>query len=141
MWLGIVLLAGCGGDGRLKVVPAKGKLLLKQNGNLTPMANARMVLYPIEGGDAFPTFPAATTDKDGAFELGTYDENDGAPEGEYIVTIDWRPKKKPKYDLMGQGEVPIGPDRLQGAYSNRKTSKLRATVIAGQELNLIVPSP
>jgi hypothetical protein len=135
------LLLGCG-DGRLKVVPAKGKLQLQgKDGKLTPIAGARIMFHPVKKADNFPAFPVATTAEDGSFELGTSGKADGAPEGEYVVTIDWRKKIKPKYDIMGKGEVATGPDLLRGAYADSTTSKLRATVTAGEELNITVPAP
>lgn len=137
---GIVLLAGCGGEERIAVVPAKGKLWLdRRDGKLVPIGGARVVFNPVEGEDAFPVFPAATTGADGSFALGSYGETDGAPEGKYIVTIRWNKKKKPKYDLFHKGEVSDGPDQLGGLYSNRKTSRLRATVAAGKALEIVVP--
>jgi hypothetical protein len=139
----VAFLSGCRGkDQRLQVVPVKGKLLLQEGGGkLTPVTGARIMFNPIKDGDSFPAFPAGTTAADGSFKLGTYEENDGAPEGEYVVTIDWRRRSKPKHDIMGKGEVAHGPDLLGGAYGDRNTSELRATVVGGKDLSLVVSRP
>jgi hypothetical protein len=34
--------------------------------------------------------PYGVTDADGNFAIGSYSVGDGAPEGEYIVTIEWK---------------------------------------------------
>jgi hypothetical protein len=134
------LLAGCGPK-KIPVVAARGKLLLLKDGQRVPMAGARIVLSPVTGQTSLPALPAATVGADGSFELGTYGRNDGAPEGEYIVAIEWKVMAKPKYDVLGKGKVAQGPDQLDGRYANPATSPLRATVAAGQDLTILVPSP
>ena len=137
----MMLPLGCGGDG-LEVVPASGQLLLKKsNGKLVPMESARIVLIPLANAEKYQAFPAAQTGNDGKFELGTYQKADGAPEGEYKVTVRWSPRKKPKRNVLGQGNWDAGPDKLRGKYSDRKTTTLRATVTAGQNLKIIVDAP
>ena len=78
--LGTSLLTGCGGGAdRPAMVPVSGTV--NYNGS------------PVEG--ATVTFAAGTsarsstgvTDSSGKFKLTTFDTNDGAPVGEYIVTI------------------------------------------------------
>ena len=136
------VLAGCGGGGRPAVVPAWGKVLLKQrDGALVPMGGAKLVFAPVAGGESLPAFPAARAAADGSFRLGTFGADDGAPVGEYVVTVEWKERQRPQYDVMNRGEVDRGRDKLGGKYADRSTSSLRATVAAGQELTLVVPAP
>ena len=50
-----------------------------------PLANVAVVFHPV--GDDGPK-PRGKTDADGAFSLTTYDTADGAPAGEYRVTLE-----------------------------------------------------
>ena len=135
-------LAGCGKSDRLTVVPASGKVLLQQrDGKLVPMEGAHVVLVPLTRESRFTSYPAARAGTDGSFKLGTFAADDGAPEGEYVVTVEWKARYTPKYDVMGRGEVDRGPDKLKGVFADRNTSPLRATVAAGQDLTIIVPIP
>jgi len=56
---------------------------------------------------------------DGAFRLSTYDPNDGAPAGEYYVSVIW--------PTDGREDE----DKLNGRYRDPKTSQLTATVKEG----------
>jgi hypothetical protein len=59
---------------------------------------------------------------DGSFSLSTYDKDDGAPAGEYAVTIEWQ-----KLVTKGQ-EAEVGPNVLPDRYGKPQTSPLKATV-------------
>jgi hypothetical protein len=61
--------------------------------------------------------PRAEVKDDGSFAISTYGAEDGAPLGEYIVTVTWDDRE-------------VG-DKLKGRYSDSKTSTLRATVKEG----------
>lgn len=134
----VPVLAGCGGPRVPALVPAGGKVVLKQkDGAVVPLGGAKLVLVPVAGGDRYPTARAAA---DGSFRLAT-DGADGAPEGEYVVTVEWRDRQQPKFDVDGRGEVDRGPNRLRAVYADRATSPLRATVAAGRDLTVEVPGP
>jgi hypothetical protein len=45
--------------------------------------------------------PVAVTDEDGVFVLSTDGEEDGAIEGEYVVTFVWPPANSPDGDRLG----------------------------------------
>jgi len=64
--------------------------------------------------------PRATVGEDGSFVLFTYNEEDGAPEGEYWVAIRWKVEGKDDKDRLG--------DR----YIDPEKTKLKATVKAGK---------
>lgn len=98
----VLAAAGCGG-GKPAAVPAGGKVTFRKT---TPPAGALVVFHPtdpaLEGRIAGK--PVARVADDGTFRLATYAEGDGAPEGEYGVTVDWRPKSKDqKFSLGGEG--------------------------------------
>ena len=67
--------------------------------------------------------PAATTAADGKFEVGTYGDNDGAPAGDYVLSVSWSAPNP-------QNEEASGPDKLGGRYVDPATSKLTAKVEA-----------
>jgi hypothetical protein len=110
------------------------KPVFKVHGRLTfegrPMAKAMISFYSVNANDrAVPSH--ATADEDGQYELHTYRDSDGAPAGEYIVTIFWPgPRlKKDKTADPGDSEAETAtPDRLKGEYALAGKSKLRATV-------------
>ncbi len=71
-----------------------------------------------------PARADAFTEADGTFRLSTYAAHDGAPAGEYLVTVVWR---KPFFDETGKP----GPNHLPAKYADPKTSGLRVAVKAG----------
>jgi hypothetical protein len=85
-----------------------------------PAAGATVFFCPVET-EAEALAPYGVTDADGSFTLTTYLTFDGAPAGEYVVTVRWPGPPR-------RGEDAQGPDRLKGRYDDPKTSKLRATV-------------
>ena len=115
-----LLLPACGPAGRKPVYPVAGQVL---DGEDKPAAGALVVFHPVEAGDPNAVKPLAYVDDVGKFALTTYDQGDGAPEGEYVVTIEWRPRNPNPFAPDKEG-----PDRLRGRYSDPKTSQLRFRV-------------
>jgi hypothetical protein len=66
----------------------------------------------------------ALTGPEGSFTLSTYVANDGAPAGEYAVTVVWR---RPFFDATGKP----GPNRLPPRYADLKTTPLKARIKSG----------
>ena len=64
------------------------------------------------------------TDTTGAFKLTTYDANDGAPAGEYVVTVVYEPSDSPL--MRPKGKKPEVP----ATYAKPESSPLRAKVEA-----------
>ena len=113
--VGTLALAGCGGGGKPGAVPAGGKVTYRK---ATVPAGALVVFHPADpaaekriGGKPF-----AKVGDDGTFALTTYAEGDGAPEGEYGVTIDWRPPAKDAKFALGDGGGG-GASKLNPKYS------------------------
>jgi len=125
-----LLAAGCG-NSKPDAVPAGGKVMFNKT---TPAAGALVVFHPTD-----PAFekrvggkPFAKVKSDGTFSLTTYAEDDGAPEGEYGVTVDWRGKSREGKLSLGDGEGgPAGRPLLNPKYGNPQQPALKATVKKG----------
>jgi hypothetical protein len=113
VWL-VLLVAGCGGSGFHKVYPVKGKILV----NGAPCVDSIIYLNRTWDDDhPRRVTPYAVTDEKGEFQITSYVTGDGAPEGEYIVTVEWRERSgilKNNYE---------GIDRLDGAYATVAQTK------------------
>ena len=79
----LVFVSACS-SGRKPVYPVKGQVLV----NGKPAANAQILFHPAEGAPD-ELRPAGHTDDDGYFTLTSYVNGDGAPEGNYNVTVTW----------------------------------------------------
>lgn len=122
--IGTAILSGMAckkSDGRLKVYPTKGQILIHGN----PEKDVLIYLWPSGTRDKqlHAYCPNGQTDENGNFTLSTYDSNDGAPEGDYTVTLEWPIRFN---TLTNQWEG----DRLKGAYSNQASSQLQAKIEA-----------
>ena len=120
-------LVGCGGgadDGRVKVYPAQGKVTVSGR----PADGAKVTFYsvnPDADGKKVPP-PTGTADSNGVFQLGTYKSADGAPPGDYKVTVVWL--EPPPANAQGIFDL---KDRLQGRYSSREKTPLKAQIPDG----------
>ena len=111
--LGLCLMvSGCGSKhgNRPAVHPVSGKLLVGGE----PAANAEVVLFPV-GREQPLMRPHATVQSDGSFRLTTFTTRDGAPIGDFALTVTW-----PGPRVKGQAEDEPGPDRLQRRYADPK---------------------
>lgn len=118
----LALSIGCGGrdDGRVAVYPVSGKVLV----NGQPAAGATISFFP-QSEDSQPVdlpVPSGLVDESGNYMLRSYVEGDGAPAGEYRVTVVWPAPPPPNATVFDT------PDRLRGRYSDPGTSGLTATV-------------
>lgn len=68
-----------------------------------------------------PTVSSAITGEGGTFSISTYESGDGVPEGDYVLTFEW---KQMNLVSMSYG----GPDQLKGRYSDAEKSDIRFTV-------------
>lgn len=93
--------------------PVRGQLFY----NGKPMVGAKVFFHPLpasqNGSQAH--MPGANVEKDGSFQLSSYELHDGAPAGEYAVTVIW----------TGESGGP-GPDLLRNRYgdANRPVAKI-----------------
>jgi hypothetical protein len=116
-----LMLGGCGK--RNGAYPAEGQVLL----NGQPLAGAQVVLYPRGQSDAKVVPPRAQTGVDGRFRLSTLGKSDGAPAGEYAVTVIRYPMQK-----QGDGGWTSGPNDLPKKYASPETTDLRVQIGEGK---------
>jgi len=65
--------------------------------------------------------PRDLTDETGRFEITTYMEGDGAPAGEYNITVEW-------LTYRPFGSQWVGPDKLKDQFNDAKTTPFHVTV-------------
>ena len=86
-----------------------------------PLADAQVVFHPVDGAATAPK-PRGKTDANGEFALTTYDGNDGAPAGQYRVSV----------ELWKTVSSDTGPaNQLPAKFADPAKSGLTATVNAG----------
>jgi hypothetical protein len=113
--LTLVALAGCGsGNGPVPCHPVSGQVTYDGQ----PAAGVKVYLMPTSAPivPQIPANPRAVTGADGRFNISTYREGDGAPEGGYQVILYWPPP--PSEDRREEDEV----DRLLGWYDPAHTT-------------------
>jgi len=116
----VVLMAGCNKGHGVTLYPVKGKVFI--NGEPAKDVNIMFTrVEPIEV-EGHLLSPAAATEEDGSFQLMSFEPEDGAPEGDYLVTI--------IYPMNRYNKNQSGIDRLKGKYADPKTSQLTARVEA-----------
>jgi hypothetical protein len=108
--------------GKLPVFPVKGSVQLDGQ----PLSRAEIVFHPF--GSGFPdgaakNLPQARTDGDGNFTISTYVDGDGAPVGDYRVTIKWR---------GDEGRTDDEGNLLPAKYANSRATQLRAKIEEGE---------
>lgn len=94
-----------------------------------PAAHAQITFHPVNDNSPAAIHPTGIVDEQGNFTLTSYKQGDGAPEGEYRVTIQWF--------LAVRTQTQAGPDyvsvnHLPARYGHADTSGLRAVVARGK---------
>jgi hypothetical protein len=118
----LLAVVGCGkksGPERVAVVPVEGAITFTGQ----PMPGAMVVFHPKTPQPNVPA-PRAEINKDGVLKVSTYDGGDGAPEGEYVVTVQWNKLVKQGSDLV------IGPNVVPAKFAAEGTSTLTAVIKA-----------
>lgn len=115
-----LVVSGCGKqESRVPVYPVSGKVLVGGK----PVSGVLVVLHATDGSQPAPAKPNAKTGADGTFRLSSYDPQDGAPAGEYAITLFWF-KNTPDDDSS--------PDRFMGKYGNPAHPVRTVTISATQ---------
>lgn len=114
---------GCSDDAtglKVPAFPVKGKVTFDGQ----PAAGAFVVFHPKTSAKPGEEVlkPRATVKPDGEFTLSTASDGDGAPAGEYDVTVQWTKPVKQGADLVA------GPNVIPRAYAEPATTPLHATV-------------
>ena len=118
----VALVAGCsqGEPTRRDVFPVTGQVTYQGR----PAAGAWVVFHP-KAADANYPQPKAQVDAQGNFVLSTYAPQDGAPAGDYAVTVELR-------KLVASGaDVEAGPNLLPPQYATPQTTSIAAKVVEG----------
>jgi hypothetical protein len=113
-----VALSGCA-ERRVPVYPVSGKITYKGQ----PPVGATVVLHSLNGTDTKDVAPAGTVTDDGSFTITSYELGDGAPQSDYVATIEWY---KYQSELGG-----AGPNVIPSKYVSAKTSPVRLSVSGG----------
>ncbi len=116
----IAVVTGCNSESRLPVFPVTGKVTFKGQ----PADGAQVILFPVNTEVAAELAPSARVQKDGSFAITAYDSGDGAPEGDYVVTLSWRKVVKDK-----AGDF-AGPNVIPKTYGSATTSPVKVSVKA-----------
>lgn len=119
----------------VQVYPVEGKVLVHGR----PAKNVSVAFHPINSTDPTPRYPVGVTGTDGTFHLTTLSANDGAPEGEYAVTVLWLDESV-VYDCCECPDPSIH-DRLRGEYCNAAKTTLRATIRPGSNEVILHADP
>lgn len=111
-------LAGCGSKGPT-LYPVTGKVTAADG---KPLEHATVVFHPVDSSDPNAVKPRGKVGADGTFTLTTHAAGDGAPPGEYRVTVE-------QWLSTGKGDEPA-TNRLPAKYAKPDQSGLTATVDA-----------
>jgi hypothetical protein len=117
-WFVLCALLGCHKSHPTPVYPTRGKVFYQGK----PAMGAFVVFHAL-AGEENPAAPRATVGPDGEFALSTFAKEDGAPAGDYAVSVEWR-----KLIKRPDGETEAGANLLPPRYAKPETSGLRATV-------------
>jgi hypothetical protein len=114
------LLVGCE-EARVPVFPVSGRVTYKGK----PAAGAQIMLNAVNQLQGDDIAPIGVVKGDGTFAITAYDPGDGAPEGEYVVTVQW-------FKLVtGAGGSGAGPNILPPKYASPLTSPVKVSVKGG----------
>ena len=121
-WLLLLSALGCGPPaGQMKVYPAKGKVLVDGQ----PLAGVLVVFYPeAPFADTKADYPRGATGEDGSFVISTYREGDGAPAGQYGVSVVVRGNVDEDGGLMAKRK----PNPLGDRYKDPQKSGLAVSI-------------
>lgn len=114
------------GADRKVTIPVSGQVVVDGQ----PTAMVKVECHPVGGIDKEqPTVTQAVTDKEGKFQLSTYEGGDGAPIGEYKLTFTWQ-----EFNAIAGSFT--GPDKLKGRYSDPNASQVTLKVEKGKAIDM-----
>jgi hypothetical protein len=112
---------GCGkAASKVATHPAKGSITFKGQ----PIHGALLTLHPKAPIENVPA-PRANVGKDGSFRVTTFNGGDGAPEGDYVLTVKWYKPIKNGNDLIS------GPNVIPPKFGAPETSGVVVHIAAG----------
>jgi hypothetical protein len=116
-----LLLMGCRQQVQSEIFAVEGVLTV----NGEPAANASLAFHSLDRG-VNVCCPVGRTDARGEFHLTTHCHFDGAPAGDYAVTIVW-PEESSLIDECNCDDI-LQHDRLKGFYADAERTEIRVTV-------------
>jgi hypothetical protein len=120
--LSLLFMAGCSEESGPACFPVNGQVFYDNQ----PLAEAMIVFHPLDAESPDVPRPLAYTDNEGRFELTTLKPRDGAPAGDYAITVELRELK-----ADGDEMVRDGPNLLPDRYRDPQTSGLQFSVVKG----------
>jgi hypothetical protein len=125
-WLGIaavgLALTGAAGCGGTHLYPVRGTVAFKDGAPITPLVGGQVVFEPLEPGAKESA--RGEIQPDGTFRLGTYQNGDGAPPGQYQVLV-MPPAPSPSDEKRPKPQV------MQRRYQRPNETPLKFTVTRG----------
>ncbi len=118
----VMCMAMCAcGQSRPRTEQASGQVLVNER----PIANAVVIFHPVNA-NADAVRPTGRTDEQGRFKLSTNKDGDGAPAGEYKVTI------TAYQSIENRNEDSRIVNYLPARYGQPETSNLTVTIGKGK---------
>jgi hypothetical protein len=112
-----VAFSGCS-EPRVPVFPVSGKVTYQGK----PPVGAQVVLHAQSVDETYGVAPVGVVKSDGTFAITAYEPEDGAPEGEYVATIQWFKT------ITNEGGTGAGPNVLPEKYASAQTSPIKVKV-------------
>jgi hypothetical protein len=113
----VAVLTGCSGDSRVPVYPVTGKVTFDGK----PASGAQVMLNAT-GEVPKDLALIGVVNDDGSFKISSYGDGDGAPAGEYVVTVQWFRV------VQSEGGSGRGPNVVPPKYSTKEASPIKVTV-------------
>ena len=124
-WAFIIGLSGCGNESGRQAYPVRGKVLF----NGRPVVNGQVTFHPVGDTSRDAVRAVGKVDEQGSFALTTFKDGDGAPAGDYRVTVVWY-LARPARPGTASDET-VTANYLPAKYANVETSGLSVTVKQG----------
>lgn len=127
--IALTSMVGCNSKAtkeRVPTFPVSGTITFQGK----PIPGAFVALHPKATQENVPS-PRASVAADGSLKVSTYDGGDGAPEGEYVVTVEWY---KP---IKNGADVVAGPNVIPKKYASPQTSDI--TIRVATQPNTLPP--
>jgi hypothetical protein len=123
----VALVSGCGKSrpeikNKLPLFPVTGKVVMDGQ----PMVGATIIFNPVTPfpEKSAPQLPHAVVGDDGSFTASTYQKDDGAPAGDYKITVSWRGNVEGLSNEQKDDLPEKAPDSMQ----TPRTSKIRVKI-------------